>query len=214
MKSVSLITVLGLILSVGSAFAQTKPTTQTPPATQAKPQTPPATAPKPPAAPPAAAVAAPIVPLPEGSKIAFVNPEQILQESTVGKAASAQLKALNDKYTTELGNMKTQYDALANKLNAGGALLTAQAASQIDVDMKKLQASMNSKQEQAKIEIDAMQNDLMNEISAKVQPVIEAYVKEKGLFAVLDMRGGVVYAIPGMDATADIVKRLDAATKK
>ena len=217
MKSVSMITLLGLTVFAGSAFAQTKPTTQTPPpsTTAPKPQTPPATAPKPPAAPPAAAVAAPIVPLPEGAKFAFIDLQRVADESIAGKAAIAQVKVLADKKSAEIQTLQSQQNALEHKQQTQGSLMSPQALQQNSKSIEQLKLDIQYKQTSAQKEMEDLQNELMGDFVQKVAPVVEAFAKEKGLLAVLDARSGAgFYAVPGMDISAEIVKRLDAVIKK
>ncbi len=209
MKSVSMITLLGLTLLAGSAFAQTPPV-QTPP----KPQTPPpAQTPAKPGLPPAA-TAAPIVPLPEGAKIAFIDLQRIADQSTAGKAAIGQVKVLTDKKTAEVQSLQTQQNALEQKRQTQGSLMSAQALSQTDKDIERLKLDIQYKQSAGQKEIDDLQQDLMNEFVQKVAPIVEAFAKEKGLLAVLDARSGAgFWAADGMDISAEIIKRLDAVKK-
>lgn len=217
MKSVSMITLLALTLFAGSAVAQTPPV-QTPP----KPQTaPPATQTPPPAQKPAApaippaATAAPIVPLPADAKFAFIDLQRVADESLAGKAAIAQVKVLADKKQAEIQNLQTQINALQQKKQTSGGLLSASASDQIDKDLARLNLDLQYKQTGAQTELENLQNDLMGEFVQKVAPIVEAFAKEKGLLAVLDARSGAgFYAVPGMDISADIVKRLDAVVKK
>lgn len=206
MKLVSAV-FLGLTLISASAYAQGAQTT--PP----KPQTPPPTAPKPQI--PAAATAAPvvIVPLPEGSKIAVIDPDYIASESAAGKAIFAQLKTLSDKRTNELQNMQTSLQALQTKKSTQGAMLTPQAVSQLDKDIERQNLDMQYKTQTAQKEVNDMQSELFAELAAKMQPVLEAFAKEKGLWLVLDLRNGPTWAAAGMDISPEIVKRLDAIRK-
>lgn len=208
MKSVSMITLLGLTLLAGSAFAQTPPVQKPTPPPAA--QTP---APKP--AMPAAATAAPYVPLPEGAKFAFVDLQRVADESVAGKAAIAQVKILTDKKSAEIQSLQTQLAALQQKRQTSASVLTPQAVSQMDKDMERLNTDIQYKQQVAQKELEDLQNELMGEFVQKVAPVVEAFAKEKGLLAVLDARSGAgFYAVPGMDISADIVKLLDAKIKK
>src|SRR6185436_17375594 len=109
MKLVS-VAFLGLTLISASAYAQGA--AQTPPP---KPQTPPPAAQTPAPKLPAAATAAPIVPLPEGTKVAIIDPDYVASESAAGKAILAQLKALSDKRGGELQNAQTAVNALITK---------------------------------------------------------------------------------------------------
>lgn len=211
MKSVSMITLLGLTLFAGSAFAQTPPV-QAPP----KPTPPPAAqAPAPKPAIPPAATAAPIVPLPEGAKFAFVDLQRVADESVAGRAAIAQVKVMTDKKSAEIQSLQTQLQALQQKRQTSSSVLTPQAVSQMDKDIERLNLDIQYKQQSAQKELEDLQNDLMGEFVQKVAPVVEAFAKEKGLLAVLDARSGAgFYAVPGMDISADIVKLLDAKSKR
>ena len=205
MKLVSAV-FLGLTLISASAYAQGAQTT--PP----KPQTPPpagATVPKPqiPAAP------AVIVPLPEGTKIAVIDPDYVASESAAGKAIFAQLKTLSDKRTNELQNMQTSLQALQSKKQTQGAILTPQAVAQLDKDIERQNLDMQYKTQTAQKEVNDMQSELFSELAARMQPVLEAFAKEKGLLLVLDLRNGPTWAAAGMDISPEIVKRLDAIKK-
>ncbi|TAK15073.1 MAG: OmpH family outer membrane protein [Acidobacteria bacterium] len=204
---------LGLTLISTAAYAQgTQGAAQTPP----KPQTqtpPPAgqTAPKPQI--PAAATAPVIVPLPEGTKVAIIDPDYIAQESAAGKAIFAQLKTLSDKRTNELQNMQTQLQSLQNKKTTQAAILTPQAISQLDKDIERLNLDLQYKQQTAQKEVQDLQSELFQDLATKMSPVLEAFAKEKGLLVVFDARNGVTWAAAGMDISPEIVKRLDAIKK-
>lgn len=202
MKLVSA-TVLGLTLITASAYAQGA-------ATPPKPQTPPpagtTAAPKPPAP-------APIIPLPEGTKVAIIDPDYVASESKAGKAIFAQLTTLSEKRKNELQNMQTAVSALQNKKVTQAAVLTPQALSQLDKDIERQTLDIQYKTQTAQTEIQNLQQELFSDLATKMQPVLDAYAKEKGLLAVLDARNGVTWAAGGMDISAEIVKRLDATIK-
>jgi Skp family chaperone for outer membrane proteins len=208
MKLVSA-TFLGLTLISAAAYAQGAGA-QTPP----KPQTPPPAAPQAPAKPPAAATAAPIVPLPEGTKIAIINPDYVASESAAGKAILGQLKTLSDKRSGELQNAQTAVNALVNKKNTQGSLLTPQAVAQLDKEIERQNLDIQYKTQTAQKELQDLQSELYDDLANKMAPILEAYAKEKGLLAVLDARNGVTWAAAGMDISADVVKRMDATIKK
>ena len=203
MKLVS-VAFLGLTLISASAYAQAAPP---------KPQTPPPAQTPAPKLPPAA-TAAPIVPLPEGTKVAIIDPDYVAAESAAGKAILAQLKALSDKRSGELQNLQTAVNALVNKKQTQGSMLTPQALAQLDKEIERQNLDIQYKGQTAQKEVQDLQSELYSDLATKMSPVLEAYAKEKGLLVVLDARNGVTWAAAGMDISADIVKRLDAAIKK
>jgi Skp family chaperone for outer membrane proteins len=82
-------------------------------------------------------------------------------------------------------------------------------------DGEKLQRELQSLQETYQIEIEQKQADLIQNFSAKVQPLVEAIRNEKGLWAVwVPTQESGLYAVhPGLDLTPEVLKRLDAAYK-
>ncbi len=202
MKLVSAV-FLGMTLIATTAAAQGA-------ATPPKPQTPPpagtTAAPKP-------AVPAVIVPLPEGTKVAIIDPDYVAAESKAGKAILTQLKTLSDKRTNEIQNMQTAVQALMTKKQTQAAMLTPQAVSQLDKDIERQNLDIQYKQQTATTEIQNLQQELFSDLATKMQPILDAFAKEKGLLAVLDARNGVTWAAGGMDISAEIVKRLDAIVK-
>jgi Skp family chaperone for outer membrane proteins len=201
------------VLGVASGFAQAAPTQQPtakPPATQ-----PPAT---PPAAPPAAAAPAPAArppaPFPEGAKIAFVNINQIAGGSVEGKAATGKIQEWEKKKNSELLGKGTALKAMQDKLSSGGGVMSDPARSQLEKDIEKAQRELQFAQQDAQTERNEMTQQLQGEFQEKLNPVIEALRVEKGLqiiFSVLD--AGIVAADPGLDLSAEVIKRFDAASK-
>jgi Skp family chaperone for outer membrane proteins len=218
MKFVSLATALSLTVLSGAAFAQTPPPGQTtPPKPQTAPppaQTPPASAQTPPKL-PAAATAAPVIPFPADGKIAYFDLQRVASESIAGKAASAQRDALVSKKTAELQSLQTQITALQQKKQTSGSLLSSQAVSQMDKDIERLSLDLQYKQQGGQKEIEDLTNDLMEDFYKKVLPVVEAIGKEKNLWAIYNIAdSGAIYIQPGLDLSAEVVKRFDAVTKK
>ena len=55
---------------------------------------------------------------------------------------------------------------------------------------------------------------MQNEFVKKLQPIIEQIANEKGLHIVFNAaESGIAWAAPGLDLTADVVKKLDATAK-
>jgi Skp family chaperone for outer membrane proteins len=187
-----------------TAFAQA-----TPPAGGAKPQTPAPAAQPPATQQPAAPKPQPPVPFPQDAKYAFVDMQAVASQSVAGKAASAKLKALTDEKQKALADKTKQLQALQAKQQSAGILNEA-ARAQLDKDIDKLQREIQFDQSNAQADLQSLNNDLMNDFQQKLQPIIEEIAKEKGLYMVFTPESGFAYVNPGLDITAEVVKRLDA----
>ena len=203
--------VLTIALSAVPAFAQTPPPA-TPPA-----QTPPATPPaqKPQAAPAEAAKPAAPAPFPEGARVAYIFMLGIFNGSADGKAAAARLQEWEKKKTAEIQTNAKEAEALQAKVNQGGTVLNDQARAQAQRDLQRLQREVTAMQEDAQQEGQGLRQQLLNEFSQKVNPIIAAVAKERGLHMVFSVsdEANVAWADPGLDLTAEIIKRVDAAPK-
>ena len=195
---------LTLALSA-SAYAQTPP-----PAGGARPQTPPAA--QTPAAPkPATPAPAPVVPFPPDSKIAFVDVNQVAALSVAGKDASKKLQDLTTKKSGEIGEKNKQLQAMTTRRDTSANVMNDAARAQLDKDIDKLQRDIQFMQTNAQAEVDDLRNELMGDFQKRLVPVIDDLAKEKGLYAVFSIAdSGAAYVHPGLDLTAEVVKRLDA----
>jgi outer membrane protein len=207
---------LVLALSAGVATAQTAPAPTPAPGTQ-KPTTPAPTTPGAPAAPAPqtpAPPATPPKPFPEGAKIAYVSVQAIASNSVEGKAATAKLGEYQKKKAAELGEKNKALQAAQTKLQQGGSVLNDQARGQLEKEIEKMNREIQFFQQDAQSEGQEMQNQLMQEFQEKLNPILEQVATEKGLQMIFDgTNSGAVWAHTGLDLTAEVIRRFDAASK-
>src|SRR5690242_9224499 len=115
-----------LVASPAAAQASRGSTTPRPAATQtpARPATPPAAAP---AAPPAAPKPAVEVPFPADSKVGYVNIQEILDQSQIGKAGTAKMKDLTDKRQADITAKNKEVQQLQTEIQSQQNVLSASA---------------------------------------------------------------------------------------
>ena len=154
------------------------------------------------------------MPFPAGSKIAFVNLQQIAALTAEGKASAARVEALIQKKQNEGNDKAKALAANQQKLQQSGALLSDTARAQLEKDIEKQQVDGQRFQQDAQGEINELQQELQNEFQKKLLPVIQQLAQEEGLqilFSAAD--AGVIWAEPGLDLTMEAVKKMDANTK-
>jgi outer membrane protein len=216
MKALAMAASLAFLVSTAATAAQQPPAPQpkpAQPAAQPKPAQPPATTPAvPPATPPAAAPApTPPAPFPAGAKVAYINPQRIFAESVEGKAALARVSALTQKKQSENQQRTKTLQDNQQKLQSSGGLLNDAARANLEKEIEKQQVEVQRFQQDAQQEIQELQNEVQREFAAKVQPIIDQVAQEKGLHLVFNMAdAGLAWAMPGLDISADVIKRLEA----
>jgi outer membrane protein len=193
---------VSFVLASGSVWAQTPPAqespTQKPPAAQQPPATP----------------AQPPAPFPEGAKVAFVNINAIAAQSNEGKAATAKIQEFIKKKNAEIQDKQKALQAMQTKLQQNLSVMSDQARSQLEKDITKQSRDLQSAQEDAQQEQQQLTQDLQSEFQQKLFPVVDAIAKEKSLHMVFSIAdSGILWPHPGLDLTAEVIKRFDAASK-
>jgi outer membrane protein len=209
LKMMIVIAALGLVLAAGPAWAQAAAgQAAPPPASDQKPTPPAAQTP----APPVAGTQAPPQPFPEGGKIAYIDLQYIASNSVEGKAATAKIQEYAKKKTAELAEKNKTLEALRNKLLQGGTVLSDSARSQMEKDIDKMNRELQYAQTDAQSEQQQLTQDLQNDFQTRLNPIIDQVAKEKGLHYVLSIAdSGAVWANTGLNISAEVMKRLDAA---
>ena len=201
---------LSAVLLAGASVQLASQTQTTPP-----PQT--QTPPPLPSGAPAQKPAAP-APFPPDAKFAFVNLQYVVSESKYGKQGSDELKKFSETKQSQLTGLEKEIEGMKAKLNSQRSLMTAEAQNNLANQIASLTRKFQFEGESAQQEIQRLNQDLLTRFQDKVLPIIDAIRKERGLhvvFAQQDEAGGlaVIAFDPGLDLSAEVVKRLDAATK-
>jgi Skp family chaperone for outer membrane proteins len=207
-----------MAMSAVPVFAQPAPAPAQPaPApAPARPAQPPAQPGQPPAQPPAATTPAPQppAPFPAGAKIAYFNPQAVFQNSADGKAAVSRVNALIQKKQTENADKAKLLQGNQQKLQTSGSVMNEAARTQLEKEIERQTKDAERFQQDAQAEINELQQEVQNEFVKKLSPILEQLATEKGLHMLFNaVESGIAWAAPGLDLTADVVKKLDAVSK-
>jgi outer membrane protein len=191
-----------VLTGIATTFAQTPASPPQKPAPAAPAAQ--APAPQPPPTPPA--------PFPEGAKAAFVVLQRIANESADGKAATAQIQALQQKKAAELAEKQKQLQGVQAKLEKEASVMSATAQADLAKQAEKLNTEIQRFTQDAQQELTELQEQLRLQFEARVQPVLDEVRQEKGLHFIFNgPDSGLVAADPGLDISLDVIKKLDAA---
>ncbi len=216
MKGFAFGAALALVLTTaaanGEASVAASPATVAQTQKPAAPQTQKPATPAAPAQPAPAPQVAPPAPFPEGAKIAFVVLQRIANESAEGKAATAQIQALQQKKAAELNEKNKQLQGIQTKLEKEVSVLSTAAQADLAKQAEKLNTEIQRFTQDAQQELSELQEQLRQQFETRVQPVLEEVRKEKGLHFIFNgPDSGLVAADPGLDISLDVIKKLDAS---
>ncbi len=220
MKVFAVASVLSVMLAVTSIHAQAPSQARPAPATQRAPAAPaPAAAQQPrPAAPTAPAPAPPPAPVPhfqDGLKYAYINVQQVAALSQEGRLANEKVKALNDQKVRELNEKNKALQGVQQKLEQGGNVLSDAARAQLQSEIERQQRDIQRFTEDAQQDVTALQQQLQEEFQRKLNPVLDKVAREKQVHMVFSAAdSGLVWADPGLDLTAEVIRAFDGPGAK
>jgi outer membrane protein len=199
MRRMTIAVAVSALLVAGSALAQTPPPTQTtpPPATQ-KPTLP--------------APTAPPEPFPADAKIAFIDLQRVVAESSLGKQGQESMKALNEKLSSSLAAKNKEIQSLQDQIKQQQNVVSEAKLQEMMRNLDRLQREAQFQQQDAQVQVDQLNEELLKNFQDKVLPIVEAVRKEKGLWIIFALgdNSNIAAAHAGLDLSMEIVKRLDA----
>ncbi len=199
----------------GSAYAQLPPPKPTPTPTPVTQAPPPAT--QKPAAPLPMPTPTPApVPFPAGAMVAYIDLQRVVTESLLGKQGQEAMKGLNDKLGSALAGKNKEILALQDKIKTQQNVVSDAVLTSMGRDLEKMQREAQFMQQDAQVQVDQLNQELLKNFQAQVLPVVEKLREEKGLWVVfaLGEQSNIAAAHAGLDLSVEVIKRLDATYKK
>ncbi len=163
------------------------------------------------AVPPAEATPQAPAPFPEGARVGFVDFQRIANESIEGKAAAEKVQALNQQKVQELNAKQKEMTAAQQKLQQGLTVLSTEARARLQKEIERIQVEIERSTQDAQTEVQELQQELMVGFQRNVLPVVAQVGIDKGLHVVFSTEAGIVWALGGLDLTAEVITRFDAA---
>ena len=148
---------------------------------------------------------------PAPTRIAVIDVQKVLTQSTAGRAATAKIKQLQDG---RLARAKVLDEEL-RKLNAdlAAAGITPARRADLDRQIADKRIAMQRFAEDADKEIATTRNRELLALETRIKPIVDGVGKEMGLAAIFNkFESGLVYVNNALDITDTVVTRFNAAT--
>jgi outer membrane protein len=184
------------------------------PQTQTPAQTPAAQPPQSPAQVPEPAPAPARLPFPPDATHAYVDLARVAAESIDGQAANQRVQALSAQKVQMLDGRTVELQASQEKLQQNANVMSAEAQLQLQREIERLSIDIQRMTQDAENEVAELQQTLQLEFQQKLVPAIDRVAASKGLRFIFSAgNGGLIWAAPAFDITADVVAELDKASQ-
>lgn len=149
---------------------------------------------------------------PAPSRVGTISLQAAIVNTAEGKQASAELQTQFAARSTELQNLQKQIKDIQAKLQSRQQVLSEGESGRLRSEAERLTGTLQRKQQYFQEDLNAAQQDMMNNIGPKLAEVLSKYSKENGYSVILDtssQQTPVVYGAPQVDVTEEITKLYD-----
>jgi outer membrane protein len=147
-------------------------------------------------------------------KIAIIDSDRVIAESTKGQAAIASLKKLEEQKRAELSGIQQEIADLRKRLDDGAQALAADRLKDLQKQMEDKVIAARRKQDDAQREFEAAQAEAFRGIEEEIIRVIDQVGKDGGYTMIFNkFRSGLVYASDSVDITNEVLARFNQAAK-
>ena len=169
-----------------------------------------------------AALAAPMFAQTTPARVAVIDVQKVLTQSTSGKAAYEKLKKMQDDRMAKAQQMDEELRKLDSDINTKKISLSDDKLVEMQKQLADKRVAMQRFAQDADREITEARDRELAALETKIKPVIDSIGKEMGLAAIFNkFESGLVYASDAIDITDTVIKRFNeaapapaAATKK
>jgi outer membrane protein len=159
-------------------------------------------------------------------KMGVVDMQRISQDSLLGKGYATKMDQLESeirseltKRQTQIAQLETAIKTLQDELQKQSSILSPDALEKKQQEIVKKNRERQALAEDSQADIQRMQQSAQQkaqefqvDFNSKIQPILQAVGKEKGLDYLLD-RASLVLINPELDITRDVIVKADDAEK-
>jgi outer membrane protein len=140
-------------------------------------------------------------------KVGYVDLQRALQEVEEGRAAQSRLKGLLDAKQKELDKEQEGLRKEKELLDKQASAMSEETRVQKQTELQKKLFELAQKWEKGKAEMAGKQQEELQGIFKKMDPIIASIAQREGLTLVFEKQdSGLVYAPPSLDLTNELVR--------
>ena len=153
------------------------------------------------------------LPFPPDAKYAYVDLQRVAAQSTEGQAANRQVQELSEARIAEIQARTAELQASQTKLQQNASVMSAEAQLQLQQEIDRINLDVQRMTQDAEAQVGQLQQTLQLEFQTKLVPAIDRVAVAMGLEFIFSAGdGGLIWANPALDISADVIEELNKAT--
>ena len=150
------------------------------------------------------------LPFPPDARAAYVDLARVAAESTDGIAANQRVEQLSQDKIAQLEGRNRELQAAQQKLQQNASVMSAEAQLQLQQEIQRLDLEVQRMTQDAEAEVGQLQQTLQLEFQARLVPAINRVAAARGVQFIFNAgEGGLIWADPALDISADIIADLN-----
>ena len=159
-----------------------------------------------------AALTAPMFAQTTPARLAVIDVQRVLSQSTAGKAAFEKLKKVQDEKIERAKALDEEMKRLDGEIASKRISLSEEKLSDMQKQLAEKRIAMQRYAQDADREIGEARDRELQALEARIKPVIDAIGKEMGIAVIFNkFESGLVYASDAIDLTDTVITRFNAA---
>jgi outer membrane protein len=142
-------------------------------------------------------------------KVGYINLQRLVNESTMGKAARAEIEKLRNEKETLLKNKLKEINDIRELINKEGDKMDVATRQKRIKALNKANKEYQRLAEDAKEDLTNEDNELVAIILQKADGVLKSVAKSKKYAIILKDANAIGYLDPSVDITDDVLKELN-----
>ncbi len=142
-------------------------------------------------------------------KVGYINLQRLVNESTMGKTARAEIEKLRSEKETLLRNKLKEINDIRELINKEGDKMDAAIRQEKTRALNKASKEYQRLAEDAKEDLTNEDNELVAIILQKADGVLKSVAKSKKYTIILKDANAIGYLDPSVDITDDVLKELN-----
>ena len=145
-------------------------------------------------------------------RIAVVNGDRVIVESTVGQAAQQRAQQITDTWAERVGAKRDELNALAPRRQDELETLTAETLADLNQQIDDKQLELTRLQEDGNRELGRSGQQAQAEISVRLMSALELVAQQHGYDLILDTRTqGLLWISEAIDATDQVLALMNGS---
>ncbi len=159
-----------------------------------------------------AALALPALAQNAPARVAVIDVQKVLSQSTAGKAAYDKLRKVQEERVEKAKQMDEEMRKLDSEISTKRISLSEDKLADMQKQLADKRIAIQRYAQDADREIGEARDRELQALEARIKPIIDGIGKEMGLAAIFNkFESGLVYASDAIDITDTVIKRFNEA---